>query len=80
MMGDGMMHGMHGSMVWMMFCALFGIILLVGIVLLIIWAVKTLGKDGRGLPEQTALDMLKKRYASGEISHEEYEKMKRDVS
>lgn len=76
-MGDGMMHGMHGSMVWMMFCALFGIILLVGIVLLIIWAVKTPGKDGRGQP---ALDVLKKRYASGEISHEEYEKMKRDIS
>ena len=79
-MGNGMMHGMHGGMVWMMLCALFGIFLLVGIVLLIIWAIKTPWKDGRGQPEQTALDILKKRYANGEISSEEFEKMKRDIS
>ncbi|MEE8432174.1 MAG: SHOCT domain-containing protein [Candidatus Desulfatibia sp.] len=30
-------------------------------------------------PEETALDVLKKRYAKGEITGEEFEKMKEDI-
>ena len=57
----------------------FGIILLAGIVLLIIWAIKSAGK-GRGQAGKAALDILKKRYASGEITREEFERMKHDIS
>jgi putative membrane protein len=80
MMGSGMMHGMHWGMGWMMLCAFFGVILLIGIVLLILWAIKIPGKNRTDKAEETALDILKKRYASGEISREEYEKMKQDIS
>lgn len=79
MMSDGMMHGMHAGMVWMVLCTLFGVILLAGIVLLIVWAIRTSGK-GRSQSEDAALDILKKRYASGEITREEFERMKHDIS
>lgn len=35
-------------------------------------------EEGRGAPE-TALDMLKKRYVRGELTREEFERMRRDV-
>lgn len=44
MMGDGMMRWMQGGMAWMFLCAFLGLILLAGIVLLIVWAVKSFGK------------------------------------
>lgn len=80
MMNDGMMMGTHGGMVWMLLCAFFGVVLLAGIVFLIVWAIKMFVKGGSNRDEDTALDILKRRYASGEITSEEYERMKRDIS
>jgi len=80
MMGDGMMHGMYGiGMAWMVLCVLFGIVLLAGIILLLVWAVKAVGK-GRNQSDEVALDILKKRYARGEITREEFERMKHEIS
>lgn len=56
---------------------------------LIIWAIFTLvrgisghgcrGHGGRGYGEKTALDILKERYAKGEVNKEDFEKMKKDL-
>lgn len=55
-----------------------GTLLIVGIVLLIVWLVRQSGA-GSSNREETAIDILKKRYAKGEIDKEEYERMKRDL-
>ncbi len=76
MMYDGMM---HGRMMWMMLCVFFGIILLAGVVLLILWAINSAGK-GCSQAGEAAIDILNKRYASGEIIREEFERMKHDIT
>lgn len=57
---------------------LWWVILGVGIVLL----VRVLRRDSQagGPPAETALEVLKKRYARGEIGKEEFEQMKRDIA
>lgn len=79
-MGPGMMWSGHG-MGWWMFP--FGIIIVILIICFLL-----LGKRGSksswcgsGQEDaETPLDILKKRYAKGEISKEEFEQMKQDVS
>lgn len=79
MMGP-MMYGQYGGGMWMFFQLLFWILVVVGIVLLIVWLVRQPGRYERGRGEESALDILKKRYARGEINKEEYERMKKDLS
>ncbi len=55
---------------------LFWILLILGIVYL----VKLIGGSSKKVDkEETALDILKKRYAKGEISREEFERMRDDL-
>ena len=55
---------------------IFWILVFVGLVLLI----KYLWEGGRGKRvEESALEVLKKRYARGEISKEEFEEKKKDL-
>jgi len=74
-----MMYGPFGGGMWF-FNFFFWILLIVGVILLIVWLVRQSGKPIRGHAEETALDILKKRYAKGEIGKEEYERMKKDIS
>ncbi|HEY4673600.1 MAG TPA: SHOCT domain-containing protein [Thermodesulfobacteriota bacterium] len=78
MRGDWMMDG--GMGIWMLVNAVFWILVIVGIVLLVVWAVRRVGGGERSKAEESALEILKKRYARGEITKEEYEEKKRDIS
>lgn len=56
----------------------------IGLIVLAVWFVKILFgiRANPNSPEgrQTALDILDQRYARGEITHEQYELMKQDLS
>ena len=62
----------------------FGWVLWLILIAVIIWAVVRFTSSASGRshstpPQESALDILKKRYARGEISREEFEQMKKDL-
>ena len=71
---------MFGPWGWTMMAVmmLFWLVFLVGIVLLIVWAVRQFGPAGR--TTERPLDILSRRYARGEITREEYDRMRRELS
>jgi putative membrane protein len=74
MSGWGMGYGFFG---WLMMF-LFWILIIAAVVLGVRWFIN----DGKlkGLPrEEAPLDILKKRYASGEIDKEQFETMKQEL-
>ncbi len=76
MMGDGWM---GSGMGWMLFGLILWIFLLAGIVLFVVWLVQRVTGGAERRAEESALEILKKRYAKGEISKAEYEEKKRDI-
>jgi uncharacterized membrane protein len=89
-----MMHGFgwtgFGFLGWlgMIFNLLLGLGLLVGLVLLVIWGVRRLGmKPGVGgenansrAEALTPRDIVMRRYASGEITREQFQELMADLS
>ena len=76
MMGYGWDGGALGW-IWM----LGGLLVMVGFVVLIVWAVGAVSRGGTSRePERPApLDILRERYARGEITQEEFEQAKRTL-
>ncbi|WP_177419621.1 SHOCT domain-containing protein [endosymbiont of Lamellibrachia barhami] len=72
MMGNGFGMGFGGGFMW-----LFWILLIVAIV----WAVKAAGGGSENPPgkQKSALDILKERYARGEIDQKEFEQKRKDL-
>lgn len=66
------MFGFGGIFMW-----LFWILIIVAIV----WAVRAATASGGDSParQKTALDILKERYAKGEIDQEEFERKRKDL-
>ena len=82
-MGPGMMGWGYGGMGWLgfIFMIAFWALIIIGIVFLIKWLAGLSGQGahltGKG---EDALDILKKRYARGEINKEEFEEKKKDLN
>ncbi len=77
MMMDGM-----GMMTWGIFSFLLGLLLIFLFVVIVVAAVKWLRSKGTPFVtehREGALDIVKKRYARGEISKEQFQQMKRDI-
>jgi len=84
--GDGMMNGgpmMDGAMMnwmmvpWWILGSLLTVGVVAGIVLAIVWVVQ--GGRHRGKPEDTSLEILKRRYARGELADDQFERMKQQL-
>jgi len=79
-MGPGMMS--NWGMGWFggIFMIVFWILILMGLVFLIRWLIQSTSRDkATGNGTNRALEILKERYAKGEINKEEFESKKKDL-
>lgn len=77
-----MMSGYYGGMGWIVIILgfIFFIAIIVGIILLIVWLAKRATHSVSEPKTNTkALDVLKERYAKGELTKEQYEDIKKDL-
>jgi putative membrane protein len=72
--GNMMPHGYGGGMfMWMLLIIILG-------VLVVYWAARSAKSKGpMDTSVESPIDILKKRYAKGEVTSDEYEKMKKDL-
>ena len=70
----------YGPHMWLgggIFMILFWVVVIVAVVLVVRYVARTLpGNQGRA---EAPLDILKRRYAKGELSKEQFDKMKEDL-
>jgi len=65
---------------WMAFGGLWMLIFWGALIALIVWGIAKLSGRGDTTPKRDPLDVAKERYAKGEISREEFEQLKKDLS
>ena len=71
MMGGGMMAGMGA---WMLLWAAVGLVLLGAVVAAAVWLVRRAVEPSVGAHDQDPAQILRRRYAAGEIDDGEYER------
>ena len=82
MMGGGMMggFGLFGGLIGL----IFNLLIIVGIVVLIVWAVKRFSggalNSNQIFGSQSPREILQARYARGELTREQYQQMLQDLS
>jgi len=79
MFGNGgwMMGGYGGGMLawgWLLH-----IIFVIGLILLVVWVVRSIVGAGQNTGSSTARQILDTRYARGELTRKEYDQMKKDI-
>ena len=76
MMGNAFDGGALGG-IWM----IGGLLVMIGAVVLIVWAISSASRGGsnREAERPSALDILRERYARGEITQEEFEQAKKTL-
>jgi putative membrane protein len=81
-MGPGMMGWGYGmGWFWPIIMVVFWVAVIVGIIFLIKWLVISTGTRGPAArSEDSPLEILKRRYARGEIEKQEFEEKKKDLA
>ena len=74
-----MWHFHEGMGWWMVFGGAWAIVFWGGLIALIIWGVYRLTRRNDSSRKQSPLDLAKERYAKGEVTREEFEKIKKDL-
>ena len=76
---NGMTNGMMGGMMWMgVLWLVFGVLLLVLLVVGIVWLVRHLSNGGSAW-EDRGVEVLRERFARGEIDEQEYRSRKQEL-
>jgi putative membrane protein len=80
MHGNGMMEGipMMGGVGWIFMILLWGFAI-VGFIFTVQWLLSRRKSEKEERPLQSPLDILKSRYVRGEITEEEYKRIKKDL-
>ncbi len=81
-MGPGMMGGWGMGWFGTIFMFIFWVLIIIGLIFLIKWLIQSTKKGPELMYSSSsrALDILKERYAKGEINREEFEEKKRDLA
>ena len=75
-----MWHYADGMGWWMAFGGVWMLLFWGGLIALVVWAITKLSKRNGSSQKHDALGIAKERYAKGEISREEFEQIKKDLS